>query len=620
MQISYLQIKNYKSIRELTLKDMENAVILVGKNSVGKSTVLTAIAAALGACPITAADFNEKGQNIEISMTLSLTQKDLNLLYKNKKVSSYKHYSSWYRDFCTKLPSYENQLLTFTFTANRDGRNRYQDGFHKHNRYLAEVLPSVYFLDSQRNLETIQTHLLAFLEDDLLNQMRTGCCLFDRAKQCTHCFSCIGLINKKTPEALNAFEVQKLLEYKLYHMNLKDFSSRVNHYFSRNSRSHGSISYDLTCHTGDIFQVQGLLRQPSQSLPAPISRLGKGMRSIYLLSLLEAYMEDADRMPSLILMEDPEIFLHPELQKVSSEILYHLSKKCQVIFSTHSPNLLFPFNSRQIRQMVLDPQGFPAVRAQTRLSSVLDTLGYSAADLLNVGFVFIVEGKQDKSRLPLLLEKYFSEISPSEGEQSRISILTTNSCTNIKTYANLKYMNQIYLKENFLMIRDGDGRDRQELVRSLCKYYEERNQEDADRLPRVTQKNVLVLKYYSFENYFLNPAVMAKLGIVASEDAFYSLLFEKWKEYLHRLPSSRQLVKHLGKDLETEEELREHMEEIKIYVRGHNLFNLFYGPYKKQEQELLKVYISLAPKEDFRDILEPIERIPFFENRKKNFS
>ena len=478
----------------------------------------------------------------------------------------------------------------------------------------------MYFLDSQRNLETIQTHLLAFLEDDLLNQMRTGCCLFDRAKQCTHCFSCIGLINKKTPEALNAFEVQKLLEYKLYHMNLKDFSSRVNHYFSRNSRSHGSISYDLTCHTGDIFQVQGLLRQPSQSLPAPISRLGKGMRSIYLLSLLEAYMEDADRMPSLILMEDPEIFLHPELQKVSSEILYHLSKKCQVIFSTHSPNLLFPFNSRQIRQMVLDPQGFPAVRAQTRLSSVLDTLGYSAADLLNVGFVFIVEGKQDKSRLPLLLEKYFSEISPSEGEQSRISILTTNSCTNIKTYANLKYMNQIYLKENFLMIRDGDGRDRQELVRSLCKYYEERNQEDADRLPRVTQKNVLVLKYYSFENYFLNPAVMAKLGIVASEDAFYSLLFEKWKEYLHRLPSSRQLIKHLGKDLETEEELREHMEEIKIYVRGHNLFNLFYGPYKKQEQELLKAYISLAPKEDFRDILEPIERIPFFENRKKNFS
>ena len=45
-------------------------------------------------------------------------------------------------------------------------------------------------------------------------------------------------------------------------------------------------------------------------------------------------------------------------------------------------------------------------------------------------------------RLPLLLENYYSEIRDQEGRLSRISIITTNSCTNIKTYANLKYMNQ----------------------------------------------------------------------------------------------------------------------------------------------------------------------------------
>ena len=37
------------------------------------------------------------------------------------------------------------------------------------------------------------------------------------------------------------------------------------------------------------------------------------------------------------------------------------------------------------------------------MSGILDDLGYWANDLLNVSFVFIVEGKQDKSRLPLLL-------------------------------------------------------------------------------------------------------------------------------------------------------------------------------------------------------------------------
>lgn len=178
-------------------------------------------------------------------------------------------------------------------------------------------------------------------------------------------------------------------------------------------------------------------------------------------------------------MEDPEIFLHPSLQKKSSEILYRLSTRSQVIFTTHSPNLLFQFHSRQIRQMVLDGEGYSVIREQTDLAAILDDLGFSASDLMNVSFVFIVEGKQDKSRLPLLLEKYYSEIYDEDGNLSRIAIISTNSCTNIKTYANLKYMNQTYLRDNFLMIRDGDGKDPEELAGSLCRYYEKRNQEDS---------------------------------------------------------------------------------------------------------------------------------------------
>lgn len=501
--------------------------------------------------------------------------------------------------------------------ANYNGTIRYQDGVHKNNRYLPDVLPSVYYLDSQRDLTAIQNHLLSFLENDLLNQMRTDCCLFDRTKTCTHCFSCMGLINKKTPEALNAFETEKLLEYKLYHMNLKDFSARVNEHFGENSRYHGKVTYDLTCHTGDIFKVQGYIQQKHHDHPAPLSHLGKGMRSIYLLSLLEAYMEEEERLPSLILMEDPEIYLHPELQKISSQILYRLSRRCQVIFSTHSPNLLFQFHSRQIRQVVLDKNGYSVIRKHTSLSVILDDLGYSASDLMNVDFVFIVEGKQDKSRLPLLLEKYYGEIYQKDGSLSRVSIITTNSCTNIKTYANLKYMNQLYLKDQFLMIRDGDGKDREQLIHSLCTYYDQRSLEDMDTLPRVTKKNVLVLKYYSFENYFLNPTIMVQAGVIPDEDFFYDTLLAKWNEYLHRIRSGQQLVKILGHDLKTTEEIRQHLEEIKIYIRGHNLFDIFYGPFKKQEQQILKTYIDLAPKEEFQDILEAIEKIPYFENRRR---
>ena len=77
------------------------------------------------------------------------------------------------------------------------------------------------------------------------------------------------------------------------------------------------------------------------------------------------------------------------------------------------------------------------------------------------------------------------------------------------------------------MIRDGDGKDAEELASSLCRYYEARNREDMDRLPRVTRENVLILKYYSFENYFLDPKIMEKIGVIKSEDDFYEIPVEK---------------------------------------------------------------------------------------------
>ena len=204
-----------------------------------------------------------------------------------------------------------------------------------------------------------------------------------------------------------------------------------------------------------------------------------------------------------------------------------------------------------------------------------------------------------------------------EGRLSRTSIITTNSCTNIKTYANLKYMNQVYLKDRFLMIRDGDGKDAEELRRKLCRYYDEQNAHDIDRLPRVKPENVLVLKYYSFENYFLNPVIMAKLGILDSPEEFYEIFLKKWKEYLYKIKSGQHLLAVLGHDFETVEDVKAHMEEIRIYLRGHNLFDIFYGRFKEEETALLTRYVELADRNEFADILNSIDRFIYFESRKK---
>ena len=612
MQITDLQIRNFKSIKSIHISDIENALILVGQNNTGKTAVLDAIRAVSGDYQICLEDFLEDFPNIEIGVKLQITEEDLTRMQEKRIISPYRNYTSWYQDFCRKLPSYQDGILTFEFAANKEGRIRYSDGYQKNNSYIPEVFPKVYYIGAQRKMDFLQENILLLQEDELLKQMRSDSCMFDRAKKCTHCFSCIGYLNQKTTEELNAFETAKLLDYKLYQLNLDDFSQRVNENFRKNGGKE-QIFYSMNRDIEKMLSVTAEVYDEKQEKYKPISCLGKGMRSIYMLSLLETCEETGDDAADLIIVENPEIFLHPRLQKVSGDILYRLCRSAQVIFSTHSANLLSNFNSRQIRQMLQGEDGYAKICEKTDISAVLDDLGYSAGDLMNVNFVFIVEGKQDKTRLPLLLKKYYSELHDEEGNLQRIAIITTNSCTNIKTYANLKYMNQIYLKDNFLMIRDGDGKDRKVLQRQLCKYYEDRNLEDIDRLPRVMPRNVLILKYYSFENYFFNPKVMAQLGVISSEEEFYEIFLEKWKEYLHRIKSGKNLREVLGRDLETPEDVKSHMEDIRIYMRGHNL----YGRYKKEETELLTRYIEIAPREDFRDILDAVDQFIYFENRKK---
>ena len=618
MNITELSIRNFKSIRCLTMHNMEQALILVGKNSTGKTVVLDAILAVTGNYEIQDSDFAPEGQNIEISMTLDIPEEELPTLWQRGIVSKYKRYEVWHRDFCAKLPSYQEGRLSFTFVAGRDGRVRYEDGVKKNNACIPALLPKVYYIDHSRKIEEIQRDIFNIQGGQELKALRENRCMFDRAKACDNCFDCMGVIEKKTPAQLSIQEAEKLLDYKLFHLNMDSFMEKLNQYFRENSSRPGELLLHKDMRVSEAFSMNTVLYNPEQKRVFSMDQLSEGMRSMYLLSLLEAYAQEPTSLPSIILMEDPEIFLHPKMQKTAGEVLYRLSRKNQIIFCTHSPTMIFNFNSRQIKQIRLDEDGYTVADENPDIDEVLDNLGYSANDLMNVSFVFIVEGKQDSSRLPLLLEKYYAEIYTGDDKLRRIAIIPTNSCTNIRTYANLKYINKLYLKDQFLMIRDSDGKDREGLVRQLCGYYKDRERQDRGNLPRVQPRNVLVLKYYSFENYFLDPKVMAKIGVVKSEEDFYRILYGKFREYLNKLTSVKHMEKVTGVRIRSEADVKAHMEEICTYVRGHNLYDIFYGRYKgAKEEEILRQYIDEAPRETFADILEAIDQFVYFENRKQ---
>ena len=618
MKISYLRIRNFKVIKDMTINEVENALILVGKNNTGKTVVLDAIRAITGDYVVTKQNYLEPDRPILIDIKVEFTEEDLEIYHSKGIVSRYKRFDLWEKEFKAKLPSFNEGVLSFQCSIGTDGLIRYNDGVKKNNTYIKAVFPKIYHIDHSRNTDQIQNDVFGFYDKQEINNLRQNVCMFDSAKPCNNCFQCIGVISKKEPAELTVYETARLLEYKLYHTNLQQFADKVNRYFYENGSVSQRVRYTVNLNIEDMLKIETQIYNEERGTEGTLSMLGEGLKSIYALSLLEAYIDEPTTLPCIIMIEDPEIYLHPQLQKQASEILFQLSKKNQVIFSTHSPNLIFNFSQKQIKQVILDKEHYTTVREDADIDEILDDLGYTANDLMNVSFVFIVEGKQDSNRLPMLLEKYYSEIYDDTGKLQRISIIATNSCTNIKTYANLKYINQLYLKDQFLMIRDSDGKNPKHLVKQLCSYYSQRAKEDVDKLPRVTPKNVLILKYYSFENYFLDPQVMTKIGVVKSENEFYNILFTKWKDYLYKLGSTKRLIKNYNLRITSKEDLKANIELIKTYVRGHNLFDIFYGRYRGDAQtEILQKYIEYAPRDTFKDILDSIDSFVYFENRKK---
>lgn len=637
MRINSLLIKNFKTIREMNIEDIEDALIIVGKNSTGKTTILHAIEAVAGNYNVRVSDFNKPDRNIEIAVNLEISSDDIRFFYQNGIVSKYTSFDMWYKNFCENLPTFKRSLsdkeyraeipnvedddiggiIKFSYVIEEDLKSRYYDGVNKDNQYIPEIFPRVHFIDVSRNVEEIQDEIFMAQTKNALTGVRENKCVNNPARQCTDCFRCIQDILKKKPEELSIMESVRLLEYKILQVNLDSFMDRLNKYYAQNSGRQQDLKFVMNLNTKELVKLDTIVLNKDRYGADSVETLSAGAKSIYILSLLEAYCEENSSTSSIIMIEDPEIYLHPSMQKAASEILYKLSKKNQVFFSTHSPNLIFNFNSKQIKQIVLDEDYNSTINENTDIDKILDDLGYSANDLMNVNFVFIVEGKQDSARLPLLLKKYYSEIYNEDGTLQRVSIVTTNSCTNIKTYANLKYINQMCLKDQFLMIRDSDGKKPDTLVKQLCNYYFSRNQEDAT-IPRIQPRNVLVLKYYSFENYFLDPKVMAKIGVVKSEEDFYNILMDKFKTYLHKLSSVKHMKEVTGLVIKSKEDLKRNMETIKIYVRGHNLFDIFYGRYKGEKQtEILERYIDEAPKSDFKDILDAIDNFIYFMNRKR---
>lgn len=188
MRINYLKIVNFKSIRGLEINNMENSLILVGKNSTGKTSVIDAILITAGLRQVNSHEFLNSSKPVEISMQISLTDDDLNYYYTKGILSKTRNYDKWLEEFKTKLPSFNDGIISFSCYINPDFSIHYRDGFHKNNHYIKQIIPKIYHIDQNRNLETLQNDVFSFYDKESFKMLKDNECTFDSARKCNLCF------------------------------------------------------------------------------------------------------------------------------------------------------------------------------------------------------------------------------------------------------------------------------------------------------------------------------------------------------------------------------------------------------------------------------------------------
>jgi putative ATP-dependent endonuclease of the OLD family len=147
-------------------------------------------------------------------------------------------------------------------------------------------------------------------------------------------------------------------------------------------------------------------------LPLAMSQNGLGMNNIlYMAVLLAGLTYDHDSDLHLLLVEEPEAHLHPQMQDLLMRFLQKEVENrddVQVVVTTHSPNFTSSARVERITSLSRLPSGVTS-RAIEQLGVQNDELDYLArfldvtkASLLFARAVMLVEGIAEQLVLPLL--------------------------------------------------------------------------------------------------------------------------------------------------------------------------------------------------------------------------
>lgn len=184
---------------------------------------------------------------------------------------------------------------------------------------------------------------------------------------------------------------------KYYIKELNKIEDKLNGSYDRNINEDGSLKKSVPVNPNNLIATDdGFITswfEEDKSMPnnLPLSWFPAGWRAY---AEITSYLLGCNK-GSICLLEEPEINLHPRLQRLLLKRIEEIStdNELQILLSTHSPTMINASSSDQIS--IYHTQG-KKVDILDNEKKLLDDLGYKASDIFQTNCVIWVEGPSDR--------------------------------------------------------------------------------------------------------------------------------------------------------------------------------------------------------------------------------
>ena len=314
MKIKNLYIKEFKGLRDITLNFEKNdepldLVVLAGSNGSGKTRILESILRYFQD------HINYKQNNIEAE-----------IFYEEKE----KNCIGNVRDFFYRLESFSY------CEANDPLREK-----HIEIKNKLDILPKVIYVPTEINFQKMNVASTTLVQE----------------------YKFINIVNTNLIKDIPSYIATKMISAMLKNKNEKvgDVQKKV---FNKINEIFENLSIDVKVE--DISQDGRniTLFTNSSGDEFDINELSSGEKQLFLRTLAIKMLNPEN---SIILIDEPELSLHPKWQQRIVDVYKKIGKNNQIIIATHSPHILGSVKKENIMLLDKDDDGKIVVRTGDEL-------------------------------------------------------------------------------------------------------------------------------------------------------------------------------------------------------------------------------------------------------------